>query len=185
MNRESGAPFPRYRVRDGVAQIELRAKNGYTHRFRVDEKTIPFLRKCWPFEVSTGGKRKKIIKRAGKKKFPLHTVWLMRKHKLRSRWDFSRNPKCRNHDWLDWTRGNIFVPKVNRKSENRREAWLSNHLTDTAKDLLYARACGMSQSIPSDDPEIVSIFQNAARMPACRVRPSKHGPDSPPKDDDE
>ena len=61
------AAFPTYSVHENIASIELRAKNGYIHRFRVDDRNIPFLRWCWPFEVSTGGKRKKIIRRVGNK----------------------------------------------------------------------------------------------------------------------
>lgn len=178
------APFPAYFVHEGVASIELRAKNGYVHRLRVDVADIPFLRRCWPFEVSTGGKRKKIIRRVGSGQILLHTLWLAyRRHNLPSHRGFSRVPKCRNKNWLDWTQDNIYLPDVNREAESKRADYLSSHLSETAKELLYARMCGTLQSIPSGDPEIVRIFQEAARMPACSVRPRNHGPDSLVEDD--
>ena len=42
-----------------------------------------------------------------------------------------RKPKCRNHDWLDWTRDNIYVPVTTRtektvaESEQSRFEWMS------------------------------------------------------------
>jgi hypothetical protein len=137
----SGAPaaFPAHSVKHGIAEIELRARNGYVHRFRVDSADIPFLQLCWPFTVSAGGKRKKVIKRVGKQKIALHTVWLMHRHQLRSRWDFSRKPKCRNHDWLNWTRGNIYIPAVNQASEKRRDAYMAGRVSGKALELIDAR----------------------------------------------
>jgi hypothetical protein len=183
-----GAPagFPAYSVKHGIAQIELRAKNGYVHRFRVDATDIPFLQLCWPFEVSTGGKRKKVIRRIGSRQVLLHTLWLAYyRHNLPSHRGFSRVPKCRNKNWLDWTQDNIYLPEVNQEAESRREAYLSNRLTEAAKELLYTRMCGLSYSIPSNDPEIVWAFQDAARMPARSVRPRNRGPDLFTKPDDD
>jgi hypothetical protein len=179
------AGFPAYSVKHGIAVIELRARNGYIHRFRVDAADIPFLHLCWPFTVSAGGKRKKVIKWVGKQKIELHTVWLMHRHGLRSRWDFSRKPKCRNHDWLDWTQDNIYLPKVNHEAESRREAYMSNRLTGAAKEMLYARMCGQYHPIPSDDPEIVWAFQDAARMPSRSVRDTGCGADLDEKSDED
>lgn len=182
--------FPAYSVHKGIATIELPAKNGYVHHFRVDVEDIPFLQLCWPFEVSTGGKRKKVIKRTGKEKIALHTVWLMHKHDLRSRWDFSRKPKCRNHDWLDWTEGNVYLPAVNPASESRREAYMAGRLSDRALELIDARQRGSSMSVyGTDDPDIIWAFQDAARVPASSLRarasPKNHGPDSFAATDDD
>jgi hypothetical protein len=169
--------FPAYSVRDGVAVIELRAKNGYVHRLRVGVEDIPFLRLCWPFEVTTSGKRKKIFRRVGRGRVFIHVLWLAYyRHNLPHHRGFSRAPKCRNKNWLDWTQDNVYLPEVNQKSESRRANYLSSRLKDTAKELLYARMRGTLQSIPSDDPQIVWAFRDAARMPACSVRPRNYGP---------
>ena len=143
-----------------------------------------FLRRCWPFEVSTGGKRKKIIRRVGSGQILLHTLWLAYwRHNLPSHRGFSRVPQCRNKDWLDWTNDNIYLPELNQEAESKRADYLSSRLSETAKELLYARMCGTLQSVPSDDPEIVRIFREAARMPACSVRPRNHGADLSVGDD--
>lgn len=183
--------FPAYVVSDGVAMIELKAKNGYVHRFRVDVEDVPFLQLCWPFEISSKGKRKKVIKRAGKEKIALHTVWLMHKHDLRSRWDFNRKPKCRNHNWLDWSNGNVYLPEINEASEERRQAYMAGRLPERTLELIDARQRGSSMSVyGTNDPEIIWAFQDAAKIPVSPVRPRasprNHGPDTfATTDDDE
>jgi hypothetical protein len=157
--------------RKHVVTVTLKAGNGYTHHLRADIEDLPFLKRCWPFEVSTGGKRKKIVKRIGKVIVPLHKLWLMYKHDLQSRYDFNRVPKCTNQDWLDWTNDNVYLPDTNRASQAKREAWISSYLSPSAKELIQARAYGdrenpFPEGVSGFGREAVAwMFRDAARIP--------------------
>jgi hypothetical protein len=159
--------FPDYSVKGNVAEICLTAGNGYVHHFRVPKNLLGFLKKHWPLSVR--GVTKKIFKGST----PLHTIWLrgrIQKHGL--------IPKCKNHNWLDWTRGNVFVPRGKKVDALPRARALTNKLDLSAEafETLQRRFDTTIHLPPDLDPEIAEIFSEAQGMAALPVRPSGPGP---------
>jgi hypothetical protein len=172
-------PFPAYTVCDGIASITLKARNGFVHSLRVPADALALLKRCWPFEVTTGGKRKKVVKQVGNRRVPLHQIWLMVVHDLASPFDFALKPKCKNHDWLDWTNGNVYIPGGSQEGFENRIAYLSGILSERAKEIVGVRQLGSGHSgqvCLSEDPEIVAIFDEAQDVPRPSARPRGYGP---------
>jgi hypothetical protein len=159
--------FPNYAVQGNVADICLTAGNGYVHHFRVPKNLLGFLKKQWPFSVR--GVTKKIFKGST----PLHTIWLrsrIQKHGL--------IPKCKNHDWLDWTEGNVFVPRGKKIDAQPRARALMSRLSLSGESFenLQRRFDHTIHLPPELDAEIAEIFSEAQGMAALPVRPSGSGP---------
>ena len=115
-------PFPIVTVTDGVATFVLKSEgNHYAHRATVPSDALDFFRTLWekcPFRVTTGGKAKKLVMCNG---VFVHDLWLASKG-LDMR---DRKSHCRNHNWLDWTNDNVYVP-----TETKTKAKLKGRLRD-------------------------------------------------------
>lgn len=160
--------FPDYSVRSNVADICLTAGNGYAHHFRVPTKLLGFLKKHWPFCVK-GTSRKKVFKG----KTELHKIWL----RLR----IQKNgliPRCKSGNWLDWTEGNVFVPRGKKIDAQPRARALMSRLSLSGESFenLQRRFDHTIHLPPDLDAEIAEIFSEAQRMAALPVRPSGSGP---------
>lgn len=115
----------------GVATFTMTAKNHYRHRVTVPEEALAFLKKLWetaPFKVSSGGKAKKLVIASGPfEGVFVHDLWLAAKGVD----THARKSHCKNHDWLDWTNDNVYVPTETKtgksiaESEQKRFNWMS------------------------------------------------------------
>jgi hypothetical protein len=172
--------FPRVTRKNNIAYIPLFAANGYRHVLKVPAdgsadiaaNALPFLKSLWPFTVSKGGKRKKIVKDG----LYLHDLWLK---KIWAKSATQVKAYCRNHNWLDWTDLNIFAMWRNRRDQltfETRTSFQRSLITDTGADILGARAAYGPKIYVSSDPEIAKIFADAQIVPVQSVRP--HGYDS-------
>ena len=112
-------PFPIVTVTDGVATFVLKSEgNHYAHRATVPADALDFFRTLWakcPFRVTTGGKAKKLVMCNG---VFVHDLWLASKG-LDMR---DRKSHCRNHNWLDWTNDNVYVPTMTRTGKSITES---------------------------------------------------------------
>ena len=114
-------PFPATEIEwhsDGVATFVLKSKNHYAHKVTVPEEALGFLKKLWekcPFRVSTGGKVKKLVLCDGRF---VHDLWLASKGvDMRD-----RKSHCLNHNWLDWTNDNVYVPTETKSGKSVAES---------------------------------------------------------------
>ena len=167
--------FPQYTVTNDVAIIGFKARNGYTHRITVptdgsgDFRTdaLAFLRRCWPFSVA-GTQHKKLIRN----NTHLAELWANFVYANSKTHGIVR---CRNHNWFDWTNGNIYlwVPTEEesahiQETAERRAAHV--RLTSPAREIALVRKYG-HQSVPIHsgcDPEVADIIREAQRIPARR-----------------
>jgi hypothetical protein len=169
--------FPTYTIENGVATIAIKVRNGYIHEIKVPTDgsgtyatdALAFLKRCWPFEV-TGVERKK-LKRNGQH---LAEVWA---RFFFSRREFTGKVRCKNHDWLDWTGGNLFFHIPNAEERQRKQAtlerqnaFLSNRIGEVGLEILQTRKYGRDLiPIPyGTDPDVAEIFREAQMVPARR-----------------
>jgi hypothetical protein len=178
--------FPKYTRKGNVAHIPLYAANGYRHVLKVPAdgsediaaNALSFLQSQWPFIVTKGGKRKKVIRPDG---MYLHDLWL---NQIWSKSSVPVQAYCRNHDWLDWTDLNIFAEWRARRDQLTFEAQTSfqrSLITDAGADILAARAAYGAKTYVSKDPEIARIFEEAQNVPVHRTRPPGYDPDGYPE----
>jgi hypothetical protein len=170
MSRAPSLPprFPDYVLDGTVADIRLKAANGYVHHLRVPKKLLGFLKNNWPFYVSDDA-TKKVFKGST----PLHTVWLRTRIQK-----YGLIPRCKSGNWLDWTEGNVFVPRGKKIDAQPRARALMSRLSLSGESFEnLQRRFDHSIHLPPDlDAEIAEIFSEAQGMAALPVRPSGFGP---------
>lgn len=175
--------FPQYTITNNVASIPLRARNGYVHVLRVPadgsnvpaKNALPLLQRLWPFMVSTFVNHKKILKDG----VPVHHYWLEAVYNTVVE-DFDYKPRCRNHDWLDWTDGNIYVlwdESQRQKTFDAQTYYHGNIISPASRDILLARSAKPSQVCERGDgkevdPDVLAIFEEAQNVPRRSARVS-------------
>lgn len=160
--------------------MQLKAGNGYTHLLRVpcDGSTnpatnaLPLLQRLFPFTVSTGGKRKKAVKNG----VPVHEYWLEAIYNTVVE-DFPYIPRCRNHNWLDWTDGNIYVEWNEAQRQRVFEEQTSFHgslLNNDTRDVLLSRFGKAAAVHTSTNPDIAGIFAQAQKWSTFPIEVEGH-----------
>lgn len=173
--------FPQYTITNNVAFIPLKASNGYVHVLRVPadgsanpaKNALPLLERLWPFTVSTGVNHKKILKDG----VSVHHYWLEAIYRTVVE-DFDYKPKCRNHDWLDWTDGNIYVLWDEGQRQETFDAqtyYHGNIISAAGRDIVLARTAKVSQVCDRGDgkevdPEVLAVFEEAQNVPRRSAR---------------
>jgi hypothetical protein len=114
--------FPPTTIRNNVVRITLKAANGYIHILRVPESALEFLQRAWPFVVE-GSNGKKQIRKDG---VNLGSTWV---HLITGRTNLPHIVRCKNGDWLDWTKNNLYVVQDDAKDQASFEDQTSFHGT--------------------------------------------------------
>lgn len=116
-----------------------------------------------PFQIS--GRTKKVTK----SDIDLCTAWV-KVYSLNEK--LPHIVRCRNHDWLDWGHGNIWIEWDEQRAQarfERQNSYVGNRLPESAIQTAFAKATTTRIHVFTD-PDIAAIFEEAARRPAQSTR---------------